>query len=219
MEAITLYVKRLTGETNVICVSPHTTILAGKQIIRDKENISVEMQRWICHSRNLQDTETFEKANIKDKDVIHLVMKSRGGFNFSSLEQKNNRNVEKVTADTPEYLVIKPGMNVRCVCDWDQCDTQKHGGNVYFAKGLGKHDLTTLNVRCPECTQPVKMVTPCFYACSYRVDGILEEDDKKVYIEGTATANNYVEYDENKTAEWKSLIIRCFAPAIPHVNL
>ena len=137
---------------------------------------------------------------------------------FSRMDKKMEISTQKATNDTPDYLLIGPGLNIRCVCDYNNCETQKHGGNIYFRKGLGIHDLPKLEARCPECTKPVKMITPCFFRCSYRIDGILAEDKKKVYFEGRTRNNNADEYNDNKSVEWDSLIIRCFGHVTPYVK-
>jgi Ubiquitin family len=216
MVELTLYVKTLDGKTNTVVVSPEMTVLEGKKLILDT---APDMQRWIWAGDQLVDNETFGDIGIKNEDVVHLVLKMRGGggVNFSRMDKKMQIDINKVTDETPKYLIVATGLNIRCVCDWDKCPTQNHGGNVYFQMGLGKHDLTNVDSRCPECTQPVRMVTPCFINCSYRIDGVLVEDEKRIYFEGIVLPGKADEYDDNKTAEWKSLIIRCFGAAVPHV--
>ena len=132
---LTLYVKWLTGKTKTIKIDQNASIREGKAIIPET---NIDEQRWIWAGRQLDDDLTFKNYEIPTEATIHLVLKLRGGgMTFSRMDKKMQISTQKATRYTPDYLLISTGLNIRCICNNTICETQKHGGNIYFRKGLG----------------------------------------------------------------------------------
>jgi len=83
-----LFVKTLTGATFITWVQPWMTVEEVKNIIQNKEGISVDIQRFIYGGRQLEDGRTLSDYNIVHDSTIHLVERLRGGmYHFTSGRQ------------------------------------------------------------------------------------------------------------------------------------
>ncbi|KAI5181647.1 ubiquitin-like protein Nedd8 [Nematocida sp. AWRm80] len=72
-------IKTLEGTEVQLKVEPKLKVRQVKEILEEKEAISVLQQRLIYAGKQLVDDNELEVYNIKNDDVLHLVLALRGG--------------------------------------------------------------------------------------------------------------------------------------------
>ncbi len=70
-----LFIKTLTGKTLVVEAKPTSTILAIKEQIEAKENVSVDHQCLVCGGRVLSNEPTLSECGVQNMSVLHLVLR------------------------------------------------------------------------------------------------------------------------------------------------
>jgi len=114
-----IYVKTLTGKTiTVKGLNFNSTIRELKCLIQDKEGIPPDQQRIIYAGKQLEDCRTcgdynlpFKQPNIPMEeitagDMVHLVLRLRGGYNIEEDDRKQvkrKRKKAKKSCDVPEF--------------------------------------------------------------------------------------------------------------------
>ncbi|KAI5170562.1 ubiquitin-like protein Nedd8 [Nematocida sp. LUAm3] len=72
-------IKTLEGTEVQLKVEPKMKVLEVKQLLEEKEDISTLQQRLIFAGKQLVDANELDVYNIKNDDVLHLVIALRGG--------------------------------------------------------------------------------------------------------------------------------------------
>ena len=97
-------IKTLTGKFITLIYDPSETVEDIKCHIQDKEGIPPDQQRIICKGIQLEDNRTLMDYNIQCFDMLHLVLRLRGG-GIAPLNLEifyNNKKIEDLKIDYPQ---------------------------------------------------------------------------------------------------------------------
>ncbi|KAI5189092.1 ubiquitin-like protein Nedd8 [Nematocida minor] len=72
-------IKTLEGAEVQLEVDQKMKVKKVKELLQDKEAISIEQQRLIYAGKQLIDANELETYGIKNDDILHLVLALRGG--------------------------------------------------------------------------------------------------------------------------------------------
>merc|ERR1711939_731406 len=114
-EDMTLFVKTLTGKTVTIHAFSTTTILEFKHLVQDKEGIPVDQQRIIYAGKQLEDQRTLLEANLVTEEVLHLVLRLRGGMYHvaSGFNDTTGQFLYEKMVVNDEKFIVHPGWTPR----------------------------------------------------------------------------------------------------------
>jgi hypothetical protein len=88
-EPITVLAKTITGLILTVSINPKDTVLKLKQQIFIKEGVFLDQQRIIFNGKQLDENKTIESYNIGDKDIVHLILRLRGGMFHETSSRKD----------------------------------------------------------------------------------------------------------------------------------
>jgi ubiquitin len=74
-----IFVKAMGGETITLNVDSGDTVTDIKALVEDKEGVPAEQQRLISKGKELEDGRTLADYGIQGEDIIHLMIRLRGG--------------------------------------------------------------------------------------------------------------------------------------------
>ena len=103
---IKLQVKTLTGKSLEMECSQDTTIESLKVLIQNKEGIPPDQQRLIFDSKQLENERSLSDYGIKDNDIIHLVLRLRGGGSSLIVEVEGLEKIEGKLNFEPNKKII-----------------------------------------------------------------------------------------------------------------
>ncbi|ROW03053.1 hypothetical protein VMCG_05770 [Cytospora schulzeri] len=76
---IQIFVRTLTGKTISVVCGPDYQISDLKNIIRGREGLAPDEQRFVYSGRQLNDDMTLEQCGVKHESTLHLLVRLRGG--------------------------------------------------------------------------------------------------------------------------------------------
>jgi len=75
LDDITITFKFLTGKVVTLTCPKDTTIKEIREWLQDREGIPTWMSVFIYNGIRLEDTDNLEKFDIKDKDIVHVILR------------------------------------------------------------------------------------------------------------------------------------------------
>lgn len=103
-------IKTLEGSEIQLKVELKFKVGEVKKLLEEKEAISVEQQRLIYAGKQLLDTNALEVYNIKNDEVLHLVLALRGGATACSATRST---AGKKAAQPPVCTAATPPARAR----------------------------------------------------------------------------------------------------------
>ncbi len=141
----------------------------------DPTAVPSDQQRLICRGRQLEDGRTLQYYGMKERDVIHLVLRLLGGgaptCQFTNVSDSSSMTVCKWATSAPTWRRAAKGLCVEGVCDNPACAA--HGQWVIDNRGFGSFDLLLDQPKCtcPVCHLPIAPATCAFNNCEWRYVG------------------------------------------------
>ena len=95
---MTIQIKTLTRKTITLDVDSHNTTRTAKAKIENREGIPPCEQRLIFAGRQLEDKSTLEDCGVQEGDILHLVLRLRGGMPVILFYPPNGVALSNITA-------------------------------------------------------------------------------------------------------------------------
>ena len=198
-----IFIKTLFGKSYDIEVESGDTIEELKDKIQLEIDIPNIQQRLIFTGRELDGTKTISDYNIQKESTIHLVIDRIG----RNIDRVNDRLIDHQTqtanADTPNYLCIRRGLNIRSRCHNKYCDSQEYDGRILLYHGYGEFDIEKIREKssCPGCGEDLGLITCGFFECDFEYKGKSEGREKSG--KGDAKGGQYREFDGMEYLKFK----------------
>lgn len=102
-----VYIKSLTGRSIDILTTQQMSIEEMKMIIREKDGIPVDQQRFIFAGRQLEDSMLVGMYNLTKEANINLVLRLRGGMYHKSSNGKLMDKYEIMYIQMKDYMSLE----------------------------------------------------------------------------------------------------------------
>ena len=176
-EALSLFIKLLTGETLEYNTQPSDLVEDIKRRIQDHKGIPVDQQRLIFAGQQLEDGRALSDYNIINGTTLHHVIRLRGGgcsgFGFSDVAEESQKCKWSSRNDVPEWRAVREdGLFLLGDCTNRHCESFEKG-RVIMDWGFGDFDWIkeSYKCKCPMCYKHVNPVGCGFSMARYKVIG------------------------------------------------
>ena len=167
--AMIVFVKTLTNKIFPLWVETTDTVESVKLKIEQSEGIPVDQQRLIVRGKQLEDGRTLCDHNIFKHDILHLMLRLRGGgegpaMPFAPMDKSQTLNWSQ---DAPD------GVTIEGICRNEKCLANGHAviSNHYYSDVTLHAGVKSTSSYCPSCGQEVIPMTCGFNNCWYRFVG------------------------------------------------
>ena len=99
-------VKSMTGKHTTITIHEQMTIEEMKVEIEKIDGIPIHQQRLVFNGKELQDTKIVESYNLKSNDMIHIVLRLRGGMFHETSSKKDHVYLNHATLDIAVPMAV-----------------------------------------------------------------------------------------------------------------
>ena len=105
---MTIFLKTLTGQTIVISVTSHDTVLDVKRKVMEKEGIPIDRQRIVFTGIQLHNHERFLSYRIEHESAVHIVLRCGDSFEIAVTSPAGRlRSVEVAPKEVVGYIKRK----------------------------------------------------------------------------------------------------------------
>jgi hypothetical protein len=95
-------VKSMTGKNTTVDIHNQMTIEVFKLEIEKLDGIPPHQQRLVFNGKEMQDTRTVESYNLNINDMIHIVLRLRGGMFHETSSKKDHVYLGQIQSDAEE---------------------------------------------------------------------------------------------------------------------
>ena len=92
-----IMIKSMTGKYTTISIHDKMTIEEIKMELEKIDKIPIHQQRLVYNGKELQDTQCVESYNLKINDMIHIVLRLRGGMFHETSSRKDHTSLKNDT--------------------------------------------------------------------------------------------------------------------------
>ncbi|EAR89795.2 ubiquitin (macronuclear) [Tetrahymena thermophila SB210] len=194
-----------------------------KYRIQDHEGLPLDWQRLIFKDKQIENDYSLDMYEIDDGDIIHLVLKLRGGGCpeekklFVNLENEKSKKEVEFSENAPEYRQAIKGLNIEAICLNSSCKYFKK--QVIIKIGYSFVEIVADNqqkINCPGCSILPQVITCGFVNCQYYWFGLKIENGVERKVQSKileARYDKYTTYDpvkengQSNMVEWKLLYV------------